>query len=367
MTHRQELRYLFSVAQIWLVILILGYFCTLLGASTQQVCAEPNDLRWDLAQEFEFNWESVRVSASASNPARDSRADANTPTWTVAVSVSVSWNPLRTGGLVIIDTSAPQIRELLDENGRIVECQSGQSDRSRGYDDFGWYWDREGHARTANKLTPFTVEARLTGDSEQRIPASISLLEAYIYAVYGDMIEVDIPFDPNGGWLDTEAAPDLTLLVDPLTPPPPPPIQYVSTLPNVPPGWPSDPHLIPTRPKAAYGSYTYATWVKSETGQRVLGLRDPRYPSSSYAFGDYAVLRTQLYDSRTKASSLCPNQRVYGTAYDGLYGAQCCGEMLQGHGDTFDTIRHIIIVHPVEVKIPFVLRDIPVPSVRVGN
>jgi len=363
MRYRTQVRRLLLMVGASLSILIFGYSHTLLADSAEQLTEDPNDLRWDFAEAFKFDWNSVTVSIKAANSALDSGLGAEVPVRTISVSASVDFSPAKTEGLVIIDVDRPQVYKVIGGEGRTVEWQSTQSDTVRCYQDFGWHWDNEGHAGT-NTPKPFSVEVQLIGDSTQRTPSSISHLEGYMYAIYAQhIIKVDVPFDPNSGWLDVEAAPNLTVLVDPLTPPPPPPVELVSTLPNVPPGfWMGDPRIVPNRPKASLGSYVYGTWVKSKTGQRVLGLRDPRYPSSSYAYGDYAILRTELYDSRRNTIGMCDDQHIIGTAFFGQYGASCSGRRLQSREDAFDTIRHIIIVRPKEVKIPFVLTDICLPK-----
>lgn len=339
-----------------LVTAILGFvLCApffALADPMGQIDEEPNDLRWDLAAAFEFSVDSIEVSVNSAAV----RA--------ISVHISTGFNPLMADGLVIVDVNGPQLCEVVDGDGRAIECRSGQSDVVRRYHESGWYWDREGHAYT-DILKPFPVKIQLTGGIEQHVPTSISLLQGYIYAIYADeILKVDVPFDPNQGWIDVEGAPGLSLLVDPRTPPAPEPVEYVSTLPNVPPGFSLDPpRLVPMRPKAALGIYLYMTWVKSATGQRVLGLRDPRYPSSTYAFGDYAVLRTQLYDSQKDRSGLL-EQSVTGTVFDGLYGALCSGQLRQGDGNNYDRIRHLILIHPVEVKIPFVVRNISLKMVE---
>lgn len=331
-----------------------------------QITAEPNGLRWDLTEAFQFSWKSVEVSAIAHNPGPDNQPDDNVSPRTIAVSVKADFNPLKADGLVIVDVNGPQIFEVIDGDGRAVEFQNAQSDAVRCYQDSSWHWDEEGHAGTETLKKPFPVKFRLAEDPQQQAPSMISLLQAYVYAVYADdLITVDVPFDPNSGWRDAAEAPDLAVLVDPLTPPPPAPIEYVSIWPNTSPAFPpsSDPRIVHYRPKTALPTYTYTTWVKSKTGQIMLGLRDPRYPSSVYAFGDYAIVRTELFDSRRKQAAVCKDQRVNGTALFGRYGAMCWGQRIKSdNGNAYDTIRHIIAVHPVEVKIPFVLRNIPVPT-----
>ena len=80
-----------------------------------------------------------------------------------------------------------------------------------------------------------------------------------------------------------------------------------------------------------------------------------------YPLGDYAILRTELYDSVRQTSVNVPTQEV-GSEVSDVRGTHCWGQMEQGRYDTYDTIRHTIVVHPVEVKIPFVLRNIPIPK-----
>ncbi|MEN6336334.1 MAG: hypothetical protein ABFE01_18930, partial [Phycisphaerales bacterium] len=340
MRHRREFSWLTLAGATSLSILISICACMAFADPAEQMVGEPNDLRWDLAQAYEFTWKSAEVSSRATNPAIGSEPSEATPVRTISLSVSVDFDPRTIDRLVIIDVNGPQVCEVVDGEGRTVECRNGQSDVMRCYQDVGWIWDQDREDR-AYTTTPksFGVKVHLAGGPKQRMPSSISRLEGYIYATYAeDIIEVDVPFDPNSGWLDVEAAPDLTILVDPLTPPPPPPVELVCTLPNVPPGF-CGPRNIPTRPKTSLGSYVFTTWVKSKTDQRVLGLRDPRYPSSSFAFGDYAVLRTELYDSKKNTNGMCDSQRVSGAVFFGEYGANCSGRGVQSRDAAFDRIR----------------------------
>jgi hypothetical protein len=82
-----------------------------------------------------------------------------------------------------------------------------------------------------------------------------------------------------------------------------------------------------------------------------------------YPFGDYAVVQTQLCDMKRKYKYVAtlPIEAVGGDP-SGKGGALCSGEGAQELTDAYDTIGHIIAVHPVEVKIPFVLRNIPIPK-----
>lgn len=71
------------------------------------------------------------------------------------------------------------------------------------------------------------------------------------------------------------------------------------------------------------------------------------------------VIGTRLYDSQNETLEF-PEQHVWSDPF-GRHGAVCFGKTEQDRND-YDTIRHLIAVHPVEVKIPFVLTDIPIPG-----
>jgi hypothetical protein len=183
----------------------------------------------------------------------------------------------------------------------------------------------------------------------------------YIYAIYADdVIKVDIPFDPNYGWHEAKAVPDLMLCVDLLTPPCPGPLQYV----NLSPGADSRRYNL-HRPKTPVPLYMYATWIKPKKGGAILGLFDPVmwYPRSLCPLGDYAIVRTELFDSKKKTADQFFTQGIMGDS-SGNMGARCSGQKEQGSADTYDSIRHVIAVHPIEVKIPFVLKNIPIPRLQ---
>jgi len=92
-----------------------------------------------------------------------------------------------------------------------------------------------------------------------------------------------------------------------------------------------------------------------------MALEDSWYSASARALVEHIVVETQLYDSKHKRAVRFPTQQR--ALSDAGRGASCNGWPRQD-GNAYDTIRHIIGVHPVEVKIPFILRDIPVPSVQ---
>ena len=168
---------------------------------------DPNDLRWDLAEPFKFDWESTELSIRI---VQEADSVISVRTLTIAVGLAI----LDFHGSVILDTNGPGIREVLDQDGNPVECETVESDQSRRYDARNWYWG-QGWSRRTTGLQPFKVALRLSSDPTQTLPSSISELAGFIYAIYADdVIKVDIPFDPNGGWTEAKADSDLILRVD---------------------------------------------------------------------------------------------------------------------------------------------------------
>jgi hypothetical protein len=324
------------------------------GVHVTAVSAEPNDLRWDLVKAFKFDWTSAELSAKVTKG-----DDPNAPVRTLSVSVKL--DILDMTRLVIVDMNSIGIREVLDQDGNATQYQPVQSDQTRRYDHLNWHWD-QGGTWLGLPLQPLNVMFRLTSNPKQPLPSSISQLTGYVYAIYADdVIKVDIPFDPDYGWHEAKVVPDLMLCVDLLTPPCPGPLQYVNLLPTSMDSRRFNLH----RPKTPVPLYKYETWVKSKKGGPMMGLFDPAtwYPRSLFPLGDYAIVRTELFDSKRNIADQFFTQWIVGNP-SGDTGARCSGQKEQASGDTYDSIRHVIAVHPVEVKVPFVLKNIPIPKLR---
>jgi hypothetical protein len=313
---------------------------------------DANGLGWDLAKKFRFDWQSVALSAK-NTKGGDPRASVRVLTVSVGLGFIDVNHPagfmpgqvVAPEGLVTIDVNSPQIMEALDEAGTPVDCQAAYPAEHRQYQKSGWYW-AVGTTFAPPKLTPFEVRIRLTGSSGQPIPSALSRVTGYIYALYADkVVEVDLPFDPNAPCLYPEMTPGLVFCVDrgmPMCPPP----------------------IVGSRGATPVALYRYTTYVKSTEGKAVLGMCDGDcFKRSLYLFGDYAVVRTELYDTKHKYKyvAILSTEGVGGDP-SGKRGALCWGEGPQEGSDAYDTIGHIIAVHPVEVKIPFVLTNIPVPK-----
>ena len=321
------------------------------NASGDQRNTEPNDFRWDLTENFEFRCAAAELSGKVICGETSSSLKRT-------LTISGELRILSTEGLVTIESDRPRIVRVLDGHGNPLQYQFEQWPAARWYEDKGWQWYSGSQGSWS---CPFNLTLRLPDDPNELVPSSL-VVEAYVYVLLADnIISLDIPFDPNGGWYEPEAARDLQICVDPTTPPCPVPLQYlpVSPLPGSSKGF----GAFPYRPTTPVPLYKYTTWVRSKSGAPVMALRDTMwyYYRDAYPLGDYAILRTELYDSAQQASVNVVTQQIASGVSD-IRGTRCWAEMEQGRHDAYDTIRHIVVVHPTEVKIPFILRDIPVPS-----
>jgi hypothetical protein len=71
---------------------------------------------------------------------------------------------------------------------------------------------------------------------------------------------------------------------------------------------------------------------------------------------DYVLIRTELVDANGVVT--IPFHQFAAPVSD---GCEYAGEMDENNRD-YDTIRHVTAVDPVEVRVPFVLTDLPIPA-----
>ena len=324
------------------------------------VPGDPNDLRWDLAKGFGFVWHSVDLSAKTLNPATN-KGDQGTNAVTLTISAKLSI--FGTKDLLALDVENPVVLLAVDGNGGPLPWHADLPGDTRQYHRVGMESIPDGRSAANVKMMPSATTIELRLDPNRPAPSSIASIRGYLHALYVDKtIDVDIPYDPNGGWVESAVAPELMFCVDPTTPPPPGPIEYMR-IPT--PLVPLVAHLFapgatPFRRKAV-SLYYYITWVKSKTDRPVMALEDACYPRDIRALVEHVVIETQLFDSRRNRAVRHPTEQA--NRSDGGRGAFCQGWPGQDLGP-FDAIRYIIGIHPVEVKIPFVLENIPVPNIR---
>lgn len=299
---------------------------------------DPNELRWDLAPGFAFAWDAAELSIKVLNPGESASPD-STPS-SCALTISGRVDILDARGLVTIDVSSPGVCEVIDSDGNVVECLPDDHGVARCYEQRGWFWLDSG-TFMPKQWFPFKAVARFPSGPEQKLPSRIARLTGYIRVVYAyEVLLVDVPFDAGSAWSAVKGYEDLLYRVEPSTPPPP----------------------GPRKGGTPIAIYRWATRIKSKTGGPMMGLCDPAWRGiESLPLGDYAIVRTGLSDSTGKPDVAVWDQGVDSDPW-GERGAGCGGSMEQNN-NSYDRIRHVIAVRPVEVRIPFVLTNIPVPNV----
>ncbi|MDI6450232.1 hypothetical protein [Anaerobaca lacustris] len=342
-------RWLSVIAHGAVLTVVLACSVESIAGPTYQAGAEPNDLRWDLAQRFNFVVDSGGVSFSVVTPVG---CDLTRGEIVPSIRVSVRFDMPDVNDLMAVAVDSPVVFSVIDACGAPVAWQGAEPSHVRRYARVSIQGIQEAYTFLRQMMPPgFSLELPL--GTSQVVPPAVVSIEGYIWALYADRtIEVDIPFEPNG-WVESEQHPGLMISVDPTTPPrPDSPIEYES-LPT------SQPGTSIRRPTAPIQMYKYTTWVKSKTGTPVMGLADSWYSPSVRASVEYVVIKTQLFDSEAQVASTSLGQSVIS---DAGRGANCVGTLSQCEY-VFDRIRHVLAVHPVEVKIPFVLTNIPVTAV----
>jgi len=314
------------------------------GGPAAIAAEDPNELRWDLASGFDFDWDSVELSGKTLK-GTDPRAAARSLIISAAIKI------LDTNDLVGVDTTCLGIVSVRDENNDEVRCLSREYRFLHRYEQVRWGYAGGNSFRDTLLPSAFAFIMELAPD--QPAPSLLSRVEGYIYALYAeDTIEVNVPFGPPRDWINVTT--DLRIAVLKDTPPPPGPLQLEAR-----------DSLSCSYYASPAAIYKVRTCVQSTTGRPVLGLEDPWSPAWFLGLGDYVVVRTYLYDHVKDRSMSLNSQNVTSDPW-GQSGAVCSGWAEQDL-NAYDVIRHVIAFHPVEVKIPFVLTNIPVPVVRSAD
>jgi hypothetical protein len=300
---------------------------------------EPNDLRWDLARNYQLTWESAQLSSSLRNLAQGDELSVQVPHRTLTIALKCR----------ILDTNdvaglymCPLVWEALDAGGRpILHHLKLLPFR---YEPLGW------DVRTGDPRDwPASLILQLCIDPNQTLPSSISSLKGFLCLLYAcNKINVDVPF-AVGDWI--EVLPDLEIRVTELTPPPPGPLELECTS-----GSDEDPRAWPVcRYTTPLCVYAYSTHVRSKLGQYVIGLGMDWFLNGAY---DYALIKTQLVSSDGKGVADVAFLRP---VFYGERGILASGGWEQDL-NSWNVIRHRIAVKPYEVKVPFELKNIPIPT-----
>jgi len=329
-----------------LAVLVIGANASAQADETALV-TDPNELRWDLTETFGITLDRVAVTSRYDVSEVDRPLDCNTSER--VLTLSLRFDIADANRPVGVDTNPPVVLGVLGDVGQIVDCQVARSRGVREYEelpwDFVWVDEDVGYA---NKLLPSGRTLELVLDPNEPVPPCLSRVEGYVCVLYAEeIIEADVAYEIDAEWVDPTG--DLHVTVRPQTPPTPGPIEFEAI-----PGVPRGGGMRPTAPVALW---KYKTRVSSDAGNVLpLGRAWGLGPSIE----DYVVIRTELIEVKESVTFI-HEVRDQWNGFGYLNDCFCSGEFEQDYSD-FDSIRHVIAVHPVEVRIPFVLTDIPVPT-----
>lgn len=288
---------------------------------------------WDATDRFAFVWDSVEVSAQRFSLTYTGRRDLYECERALAVTGKI--HVLDAHGLIGMQVGDPDILRVIDSEGSSVAWTPLPWRPLRQYQELKYERTipQDPLAKPELVLQPYDVTVSICIDPNQEPVSALSAFQWCAYALYAeDTIEADVPFAASEDW--REVLPGVEIRV--------------------------------TKATVECCDYTYWTEVRHTDGiVRAFGaLLSPDEPPA-----DCLVMETLLLDTEgnpvvaTEDPRVSPaiwSQRVESTSWN---TAKCGGRLL-----TFSTqaeiagIRHMIVVGPYEVSIPFDLRNLPIPS-----
>lgn len=233
-----------------------------------------------------------------------------------------------------MQVSDPNVLEVVNGDGSDVRWTPLPARPIRQYQDLEYAWGvpQPPAPRPQLVLQPYDVSVFFCVDLSQDLSSSLSLFQWCAYAMYAeDVIEVDVPFAPSDDWL--EVMPGVEIQV--------------------------------TKATVECCDYTYWTKVRHAGGtvQAFDALLSPAEP-----IADYLVMETSLLGAEGQPISATEDDRVSPAIWSGhvdstLWDTAKCGGSLNVFFTQAEitAIRHVIVIHPYEVKVPFTLTDLPLP------
>lgn len=321
-----------ALLYLCVIMLLAGWIPPAPGVAAQNA-PDPNAAGGDITDRFAFVWDSVEVSAQVFNPSYTGRRDLYECGRSLTVVGKV--HVLDANDLVGMQVVDPDVLQAVDRDGNDLAWAPLPWRPFRQYQELKYEWPvpRDPYGPPRPVLQPYDVSVAFCVDASQELSPSLSLFQWSAQTVYAeDVIEVDVPFGGTDDWL--EVAPGIQIQV--------------------------------TKATVECCDYTYWTEVKHPGGV-VRAFGDLFSPTEPIA--DYLVVRTLLLDAdgdairATEDDRVSPaiwSERIESTSWD---TAKCGGWLL-----TFITeaeiasIRHVIVVHPYEVSIPFTVHDLPLPG-----
>jgi len=315
------------------------------ATSASSAADDPNVVGPAFGKSFTVAVESVEVSASSGVDIADDTAACAPPRRTITIALRFEIPDANRP--VAIDTYPPAVLGAWDALGQEIAFQTERTSDLRKYADSRCIFAGEdGHCIEARG--PAGINIELVLDPNQPVPSALSRLEGTICVLYAeDVIMGDVPFEVTGEWIEVNE--DLQIAVSPKTPPAPGPITW-----EVIPGMEDDPYRQGYRSAEPIALWTYETYARSTMGGHVLTLDMAWNPGRTAS--NYVLIETGL----TEADGVfaIPFQQFAAPVSD---GCGCSGRLEQDNNN-YDAIRHVFAVHPVEVRVPFALTDVPIPA-----
>lgn len=293
----------------------------------------PHRFASQISDRFAFVWDSVEVSAQVFSPSYTGPRNLHECARSLTVVGEV--HVLDSNDLVGMQVVDPDVLQAVDSDGNDVSWAPLPSRPLRQYQQLKYEWPdpRDPSEPLRPVLQPYDVSVSFCLDPTQELPSALSLFQWSAQAVYAEeVIEVDVPFAKTDDWL--QVAPGVQIKV--------------------------------TKATIECCDYTYWTEVKHPDG--IVRAFDGRF-SPAEPIADYLVVRTLLLDADGNPIRATQDDRVTRAIWSQRFEstswntAKCAGWLL-----TFTTeaevasIRHIIVVRPCEVEIPFTSTNLPCPS-----
>jgi len=319
------------------VVLLVGSTFSTLGVAGASA-GDPNETGWDVTDRFSFVWDSVEVSSQVFNPSYAGVRDLYECQRKLTVVGEV--HILDSNDLVGMQMNDPGVLRVVGSDGNDVTWTPLPLRPLRQYQELEYDWGipEPPYPESELVLQPYDVSVSFCVNPSQRPLSSVSLVQSTSLSLFQwctsalyaeDVIEIDVPFETSDDWL--EVAPGLQI------------------------------HAF----KATVECCDYVYWTEvRHPGGSVQALDARLSPGERVA--DYLVIGTLLLDAegnpiRERDDRTSPAiwlERVESTSL----GTAACGGWLLTFATQATSIRHIIVVHPREVKVPFALTNLPLPT-----
>ena len=160
---------------------------------------DPNQVMWDSSAVFVPSWKSVALSGIAADPNMYADADPNTQDVIITVSGNIDIHDVN--NLLALDTQNSMICQAISDTGNYVALRSPASPI------------KPIHTWPLSNTQTKTFELQLHLALDEPVPTSLSQLDFFVYALYGQpLVTFDLPLAATNDWV--EPIPGFRILVE---------------------------------------------------------------------------------------------------------------------------------------------------------